>query len=159
MTTVAELVTLLDTTEWQLRFVAVTHVEPHLTDKEAVLQLLRTKNIDTTWFTFDSLTPIDRSLAERYLPVLFRFELAYGTPRLGVADAKRAAALFLSSFGPETRFYATIALTPDLVTKMETRAPASYGCTSGVFGSTLESGVFAVDPSGIVGGIDIGDED
>lgn len=159
MTARDELVTLLDTTEWQLRFVAVMHFEPHLPDEEAVLHLLRSHGIDTTWFVFDRLTPIDHSLAERYLPVLFRFELAYGTPRLGIADAKRAAELFLSSFGPETRFYATISLTSDLVTKMVTRAPASYGCASGVFGSTLESGVFAVDPAGVVGGIDIGDED
>ncbi|MFN0253744.1 MAG: hypothetical protein ACKV2T_43145 [Kofleriaceae bacterium] len=154
-----DLLTLLDTTEWQRRFVAVTHVEPGLADKDAVLHLLRTQGIDATWFVFDNLTPIERTLAEHYLPVLLRWELAYGTPRLGVGDARRAAEMFLSCFGPHTRFYATIGLTSDIVTAMETRAPVSYGTTGGVFGSTLESGVFAIDPRGVVGGIDIGDED
>jgi len=154
-----ELLTLLDTAEWQCRFVAVTRVEAHLTDKEAVDHLLRTEGIDTTWFAFDSLTPIERTLAERYLPVLFQWELAYGTPRLGVDDARRAAEMFLSTFGPQTRFYATIGLTSDIVTAMEKRAPVSYGVACGVFGSTLESGVFAIDPGGVVGGVDIGDED
>lgn len=154
-----ELLTLLDTVEWQRRFVAVARVERDLTDKEAVLHLLRREGIDTRWFAFDSFTPIERTLAERYLPMLFRWELAYGTPRLGADDAKRAAEMFLSWFGPQTRFYATIGLTSDIVTSMEQRAPVSYAVAGGVFGSTLESGVFAIDPGGVVGGVDIGDED
>ncbi len=160
MTALDELLALLDTTEWQSRFVAITRTDPDLADGDAVLHLLRANGVEIpAWFSFERLTTIDRALAERYLPVLFRWELAYGTERLAAADARRAAELFLAPLGPQTRFYATIHLSPELVTALEQQGPASYACTLGVFGSTLESGLFAVDPAGLVGGVDIGDED
>jgi hypothetical protein len=155
-----ELLALLDTADWQRRFVAVTPMEEVMDDEAAIRHLLRTEGIESpSWFEPARLTRIDRALAERYLPVLFQRELAYDTERLRIEDARRAAELFLSPFGPETRFYATINLTTELVATMEKNAPVSYSLASGIFGSTLESGLFAVDPDGLVGGVDVGDED
>jgi hypothetical protein len=160
MVDLGRLFAVLDTADWQQRFVAVARCEPGVSVGDAILGLLRNEGVAIpSWFEVEKLTPIDRALAERYLPILLRWELAYGTERLDAADARLAAELFLAPFGPATHFHATIMLTPDLVAAMEKRGPCSYGLTLGIFGSTLESALFAVDPDGLVGGIDIGDED
>ena len=39
------------------------------------------------------------------------------------------------------------------------RRPTSFSVLTGIFGSTLEEGLFAIDPAGYVGAVFVGDED
>lgn len=150
--------------EWQRLFVAISRCEPIVEPSPVVDAFFAHHGVRPAWqpqpvFDPSRLPRIERSRAERYVSVLVQRELAYGVPRLPPEMARRAAALFLESFGPTTAFYPSISLTSEVLLAKERNAPTGYGVMTGLFGSTLEEGVFAIDPAGCVGALFVGDED
>jgi hypothetical protein len=48
---------------------------------------------------------------------------------------------------------------PDVLFAKEHDQPCGFAVVTGIFGSTLEEGLFAIDPAGYVGALFVGDED
>ncbi|HVJ19733.1 MAG TPA: hypothetical protein VM686_30150 [Polyangiaceae bacterium] len=163
--TLDELRGLLDQADWQELFVAVSRCTEFAGNASDVVDaFLEHHRVTPRWiqravFNPERLPALDRSMAERYVAVLLQRELAYGTARLPREVALRGAALFLEPFGAGTVFYPSISLTAEVLTAKERDQPCGYGVYTGIFGSTLEEGIFAVDPGGCIGALFVGDED
>jgi len=149
--------------EWMHLFVEVGRFVPAgLLAPELVDAFMKHHGLTTGWrqpLNLAALPAVDRPTAERYLAGVLRRELAYDTARFAPETARRAAALFLAPFGPASTFHASISVTPELLAAREQRRPISYSVLTGIFGSTLEEGLFAIDPAGHVGAVFVGDED
>jgi hypothetical protein len=160
--TPVELRGLLAEATWQQLFAETAAFSPPGSPPaEAVKALFAHHQITPAWRAFDleRLQRVDRATAERFLAILLQYELAYGTPRLEQAKARDAAARFLRPFGGAAVLFSSIELTTAVLVAKETHAPCSFGVRAGILGSTLEEGLIAFDPAGMVGALFVGDED
>jgi hypothetical protein len=102
---------------------------------------------------------VDRAIAERYLAVLFQWDLVWGMERFPRTQALRAAGLFLAPFGPGSWFHPTIDLDGDNIARRDDPRQGCGASPRGFFGTTFEEGLFAFDPAGHVGALFVGEED
>jgi hypothetical protein len=160
-----ELRALLRGASWQKLLVAIARCPPIREPRSAVVtEYLRHCGVTPVWqqqpvFDPAQLPALDRSMTERYIAVLLQHELAYGCDRLARAAAEAAARLFLEPFGASADFYASVGIDADVLDAKERNLPCGYVVYTGIFGSTLEQGVFAVDRDGCIGLLFVGDED
>jgi hypothetical protein len=155
-----ELDALVATAHWRELVVGAWRFTPPLSAADAILAVIAAVGrTPMPGYSFEQLTPIDRPLAERELGLLFHLELAYLTKRLAPAAAIEATKLLLAPLGPATAFYACATITDELVTLRLARKPHGFGCTPVMLGNTLEEGVFAYDPEGVIALLFVGDED
>ena len=149
--------------EWLHLFVEISRFAPSgKPASELVGAFMEHHRLTTGWrrpLDLARLPAVDRLTAERYLTTVLQRELAYGTQRLSAGTARRAAALFLAPFGPTATFHPSISVTADLLAAREQGRPTSYSVLTGIFGSTLEEGLFAIDAAGCIGAVFVGDED
>lgn len=149
--------------EWLHLFLGVSRFAPDgMPAPELIDAFMKHHRLTTGWrqpLSLARLPAVDRLTAARYLATVLQRELAYDTERLPAETARRAATLFLAPFGPAATFHPSISVTPDLLAAREQNRPTSFSVLTGIFGSTLEEGLFAIDSAGCVGAVFVGDED